>query len=341
MLEKSSLSAVAELIRSRITPGDIDQYCLETGISPADFVALQPVDFDGRIFAIDGSNVVVCDWSAGNLNHIRAGYVVYRGSDWQKTVITYDDVFLADPQSYGAEFEHYLKGIFGLMEGFELENSELERLSTYFRELQEYIALSDAIAAAQRGDLILYDGGFTWKQRPLGKVLASIFAQAEEKGVDLLGISKSSSLSWGLDFSRPFVLHAAWAGSQIMPHMPWCVNLKGKKISAGAEGWDGQLYVVRFDGRSDRGFRVDVPSYLEERASLALSKAATHACSAECLGYPHALFRAHRDIRIAREEGQFLRLQLLDLLSEMGLAQSQVRILMQDYHDILEMRPEI
>lgn len=340
MLEKSRLSAAAELIRDRVTLGGIDQYCLETGISPADFVALQPVDFEGQVFAVDGSNVAVCDWSVANLNHIRAGYVVYRGPEWNRTVITYDDVFLADPHNYASQFECNLKGIFGL-EGFVLKEMELDRLSTYFRELQEYIALKDAIDAAEPDDLILYDGGFTWKERPLGKVLASIFAAAEKKGVDLLGISKSSSLSWGLEFSRPLVQHTGYAGSQLMPGMPWCINLKGKEVSAGAEGWDGQLYVVRFDGRSDRAFRVDVPSYLDRRARFALSKASTHACSAECLGYPHALFRAHRDIRIAGQEGQFLRLKLLDLLGEMGMTESQVRILMQDFHDVLEMRSRI
>jgi hypothetical protein len=61
-------------------------------------MAIEPIDFDGDIHAIDGSNIVVCDWSVAHLNRIRAGYAVYKGRNWRRTVITYDDVFLADPE---------------------------------------------------------------------------------------------------------------------------------------------------------------------------------------------------------------------------------------------------
>jgi hypothetical protein len=57
------------------------------------------------------------------------------------------------------------------------------------------------------------------------------------------------------------------------------------------------------------------------------------------MGYPHALFRAHRDIRITEQEGDFLRLQLLDLLGEKGSRESQVRGALLDYHDVIEMMP--
>jgi NurA-like 5'-3' nuclease len=57
------------------------------------------------------------------------------------------------------------------------------------------------------------------------------------------------------------------------------------------------------------------------------------------LGYPHALFRAHRDIRITDQEGAFIRLQLLDLLGEKGSSESQIREALLDYHDVLDMRP--
>ena len=69
-----------------------------------------------------------------------------------------------------------------------------------------------------------------------------------------------------------------------------------------------------------------------------LGKLTDHSCSAECLGYPHALFRAHRDIRITEQEGAAARERLIARLSELGMAHQEIRMLMQDYHDILEMR---
>jgi NurA-like 5'-3' nuclease len=71
---------------------------------------------------------------------------------------------------------------------------------------------------------------------------------------------------------------------------------------------------------------------------VTIGKIAAYSKSAECLGYPHALFRAHRDIRITEQEGNFIKLELMNLISEMELSESQFGMLTEDYHDVLEMR---
>jgi hypothetical protein len=338
MLDKTRLAAIADLMSDYLAITDLEEYCAQTGIGKEDFVPLISLSFDGQIFAVDGSNVALWNWSVANVNRIRAGYAVYRGRDWQRTVITYDDIFLADRTRYSKQFEIYLKSAFGL-DTFILKDQELERLSAYFREMQEYIALSDAICEAQNGDLILYDGSFTWKERPLGKALEKIFLSAEKKDVDLLGISKSSSFCWGKDIPRPLLQHTSYAGSLLIPGAAWYVSLQGKKIKPGADGWDGETYIVRLDGRSDLAFRIDVPSYLMERLASAMGKLAAYSGSAECLGYPHALFRAHRDIRITDQENDFLKRELLNFLCDREISESQIRRALLDYHDVIEMNP--
>jgi hypothetical protein len=335
MLDYSRLSTVAELIRDHISLDGIEQYCAKTNVCKEDYVVIEHCDFSGKIFAVDGSNVAICDWSVANLNLIRAGYVVYRGRDWQRTVVTYDDIFLADPKICAEEFNPYLDQIFGL-KGIDLEDSDLDRLSTYFRELQEYIALNEAILEACPDDIILYDGSFDVFM-PLREVLSTIFARAKRKGVALLAISKSSSLLWGDEISLPFVQHTNYAGSMFFPGFPWYICLKDKNVDHGQGRWNGETYIVRFSGRSERAFRVDAPAFLTNDIGPIFSKLAAYSCSAECLGYPHALFRAHRDIRITSEEGVALRQKLMAQLYEMGMSQMDVRMLMQDYHDVLEM----
>jgi hypothetical protein len=334
---RERLAAAADLIRSCISTEGIEEYFAETGIAREDFQPLEPCPFQGDIFAVDGSNATVYDWSAASLNMVRAGYVVYRGRDWHRTAITFDDVFLADPIGYARQFDDHLRR-FGLR-GFSLRETELERLSSYFRELAEYVALCEAVDEAQRGDLVLYDGGFTWKDRPLGGVLLKIFHLAEKKGVDLAGISKSSSLSWGRDAARPLLPYTGNVGSLLLPGRAWFLGLGGKRVSAALEGWGGEIFVAKLEGRSSRAFRVDLPRYLLDYAPAVLGKIASHCCSAECLGYPHALFRAHRDMKISIFERNFLRLELMDLLGSLGLGESQVRMFLQDYHEVMEMRP--
>jgi hypothetical protein len=119
------------------------------------------------------------------------------------------------------------------------------------------------------------------------------------------------------------------------------LNLKDKKVNRGPGKWGGESYIVRFTGRSDHAFRVDVPAYLAGRIGQTLARISYYSTSAECSGYPHALFRAHRDIKIAENEGISLRMKLRDMLCREGLSPSQITMLMQDYHDILEMHQRI
>ena len=103
MPTKKRLLSAAQLIRDHLALSNADAYCAQTGVTKECFKAIEPKDFDGQIYAVDGSNVVVCNWSVANLNQIRAGYVVYKGRAWQKTVFTYDDAFWADPKNYAAK----------------------------------------------------------------------------------------------------------------------------------------------------------------------------------------------------------------------------------------------
>ncbi|NYT01269.1 MAG: DNA double-strand break repair nuclease NurA [Methanosarcinales archaeon] len=340
MVGKERLEAVAGTVREYISMGSDDQYAKATGVSPGDFSPVPEEDHTGRTFAIDGSNMVVLDWSVARANHIRAGYVVYRGRQWQKTVTTFDDIFLADARNYREQFLRYLRAAFGL-DRFVLDETELERRSSYFRELQEYLALSRALKEAEEGDLVLYDGGFAlWKDRPFGQVLETIFDKAAEKGVDLIAVSKSSTFSWGQGLSRPFVQHTGCLGRQCVPGRPWYLDLKDKTLepSPSPEKWGGRIYVAMFHPQAERAFRVDVPRYLVDRAGSVLAHAACHSGSAESLGYPHALFRAHHELKINQDEGHLLRLRLLDALGRRGLGEEEVRGSL-DYHEILDMSP--
>lgn len=339
MDDYSRLSAVSEMICDHISLDGIDPFMQATGIFRADWQAIEPREFEGEVFAVDGSNAPLCNWSTASVNLIRAGYAVYRGREWQRTVITFEDLFMADEKLIESMFNPFLEEFFGLT-GAAFKESDLERLSSYYREMQEYIAVNDALDHAKAGDLILYDGSFDVFE-PLRGAIAGIFSRAKELGVALLAVAKSSSLSWGEGISLPFVPHAGLAGSLILPGAAWYISLKDKMVNAGQGRWNGEAFVVRFCGQSHHAFRVDVPAYLAPDIRPALEKAAAYSCSAECMGYPHALFRAHRDIRIAEPERAAARRRLFASLAERGMSRLQISMLMQDFHDILEMRLRI
>jgi len=336
MEDRGRTSIIAEIIRDHISLDGLDQFQIQTGVKKDDFVIATPSDFSGEVFAVDGSNAILCSYFTANVNLIRAGYAVYRKSEWQRTVITFDDLFLADPKLSRTNFAPYLNHFFGL-DGIDLKESDLDRLSSYYREMQEYVAINDALGASLPGDIILFDGSFEVFE-PLRDVLATIFSRASRKGVFILAVAKSSSLSWGKDVTLPFVQHTSMAGSRLLPGESWYLSLKDKKIEAGQGMWDGQTYIVRFCGESEHAFRVDVPAYIGDEMRGILGKLIDHCGSAECQGYPHALFRAHRDIRITEDERVAAWERLMAELSDFGMSHQEIKMIMQDYHDILEMR---
>ncbi|MDD3566531.1 MAG: hypothetical protein PHN90_12795, partial [Methanothrix sp.] len=60
-----------------------------------------------------------------------------------------------------------------------------------------------------------------------------------------------------------------------------------------------------------------------------------YARSSESLGYPHALFRAHQDLKIPVQERNFTRLSLFEGLRAEGLNETEIRSAL-DYHEVLD-----
>ncbi|MDH7596167.1 MAG: DNA double-strand break repair nuclease NurA [Methanothrix sp.] len=337
MSARTNLERAAESLMRylSVVPEDLMRH---TGIGEKDFVPVEPQPFEGRIFAVDGSNIEVYDLSVVKANRIRAGYVVYRGRRRERTVVTYDDLFVADRRAYVDWFREPLERLNIDIDLSGLRGSELERLSTYFRELQEYVALDAALSEAEEGDLLLYDGGFViWKDRPFGRIVAEIIKRASERGVDLLGVSKSSSMSWG-EISMPLVYHLSRLGKSLLPGRAWYVDLSGKNVHPDPqeERWQGSIYMVLFHPTGDRAFRVDIPSYMQGHAASALSKAAAFSGSSESPGYPHALFRAHHDLKLSSHDGEMSRFRVMDAMAaRCHVSMRELRSAM-DYHEILE-----
>jgi hypothetical protein len=350
MVEASRLASIADRIKPYFRMVELDSYFEYAGISREEFKSIEEIaNFDGNVYAVDGSNVASISFGTNiTLNYIRAGYVVYKGTHWQKTVITYDDLFLASPSNYSEFFERDLKRKLNVNFGakrFELKKTELDRISSYFRDLQEYIALQAALQNTKENDVILYDGSFSvWENsRHLGEALDRIFQAAEEKRVDIIGVSKSTELSWGNDLERPsFIKNTEYIGSIYWPNSPWYVDITdNKKIKGLSKTWigKGKTFVVKFNSGSDFAFKVDLPRYVANHSEVALSKIARYSDSAECQGYPHALFRAHRDIRIDMQEKALENKRLFNELCKRGVTETQIRRMLIDFHNVLEMKP--
>jgi hypothetical protein len=269
--------------------------------------------------------------------------VAYHGTEWQKTFITYDKLFVADvgdysedEGGYSKQFDLYLREVFNLEGPFKIDSQkELDRISTFFRDLQEYVALYEAVKNANLGDVVLYDGSFfLWRDPYYVEVLDLIFEEAKDRGVDILGVSKSSKLPLSRRTSRPLIRSTDYIGSSLITDKPWFVELSGKNVIR-EESRRGKTYVAKFHQRSTHAFRIDAPEHVTDHIEEALSHVSAYSRSAESLGYPHALFRAHQDIKIPVHENKFIKLSLFESLRSKGLTEQQIRSAL-NYHEILD-----
>ncbi|MDD2754779.1 MAG: DNA double-strand break repair nuclease NurA [Methanothrix sp.] len=349
MIEPSRISSMSDRIKPYFRMVEADSYCEYTGISREDFRPINGIaNFESSTYAVDGSNVLAFTFGKDiTLNYIRSGYVAYNGSQWQKTAITYDDLFLANPSNYVECFEEYLSKKLNInfnVKRFELKETELDRISSYFRDLQEYIALRFALRRAKENDVILYDGGFSvWENsRHLGEALDGVFRLAEDKHVDIIGVSKSTEISWSDELERSSLIrNTGYIGSSFLPDSSWYINItNNRKIKGLSKSWKGkgETFVAKFNCGSDFAFKVDIPRYAAGNVDAVLSKIAKYSGSAECLGYPHALFRAHREIRINDQEKTLVSRLLFNELSKSGVTELQIRRMLIDFHNILEMK---
>ena len=307
-----------------------------------DFVLVEPCDFDGEIFAVDGSNASDLQLVDGQSEPDPGRLCRLPGKRLaERTVITFDDVFLADPRMCREACSIPIWSRFFGLKGIDLKESDLDRLSSYYRELQEYVALNDAMGEAHAGDIILYDGSFDVFE-PLRGVLATIFARAEEKGVALLAVAKSSSLFWGEEISLALCAAYQHGRQPAFAGAAWYLSLKDKKVDArpGQMGRrdlhrpllrrspstpSGWMRPLISQAKSDRFWESWPPTPAPPSAWAILMPSSGRTGIS---GSPS-------------RRGQHVRQKLMERLSEMGMSHSEIRMLMQDFHDILEMRPRI
>jgi len=119
--------------------------------------------------------------------------------------------------------------------------------------------------------------------------------------------------------------------------MVYRIERKNIKPEPDGKNWNGKIFVIKLHQDSEFVFRLDVPPYVSKRIDKVLAHLSMYSTSSECLGYPHALFRAHRDIRITNQERMHINNLLLDCLYEKGITDLQVRGIL-DYHSVLEMK---
>jgi hypothetical protein len=160
------------------------------------------------------------------------------------------------------------------------------------RDREEWVAVEQCLAEAERGAVVLVDGDLVPDWRIPSRWLKGLLARAEAAGITLVGITKRSSLArGGAPLLGQLELEAeALLGSRSMWWTP--VARTRPDLDPMSAGAGIQVMAARLDPDARFAFRVDLPGDVD--AERVLSALAGLSDDAAFPGYPYPLTVADR-----------------------------------------------
>ena len=214
----------------------------------------------------------------------------------------------------------------------ERELSDLGGVVDVLRELSEWARVRDAVERAAPGDLVLVDGSLHPGAFLPAALVAPIHELALERGVDLVGVTKSSKLRWGR--YAPLVLRVRRrAEAELGPDARWCMRVTGDPDQAdpGTDSWRSEVFVARLASRGAYAFRVDAVRGHRDAEEL-FAVLAGLSDDPAFLGYPYPLARVHQLVSLSGHLLADLRRDLRAAFMREGLPSDDIDLVMRDFH---------
>lgn len=264
----------------------------------------------------------------------------------------------------------YVQALAGAGVVRERDLADLGGVVDVLRELAEWERARRAIELAAPGDLVLVDGSLHPGAFLPASLVGPIHQLALDRGVDLVGVTKSSKLRWGR--YAPLVLRVRRrAEAEVGPDARWYLRVTvpaesppetpaagsppaetpaagsppagsppaGSPTAArgGGEGsgpdplWRSEVYVARLASRGAYAFRVDAVRGQRSPEEL-FALLAGISDDPAFLGYPYPLARVHQVVSLPGHLLADLRRDLREAFVREGLPEDDVDLVMRDFH---------
>ncbi|MBI5000485.1 MAG: DNA double-strand break repair nuclease NurA [Euryarchaeota archaeon] len=206
----------------------------------------------------------------------------------------------------------------------------LESLVGRARNLAEWLDAERAIAALDKGSLLLIDGSL-WAGTPgIRPLVARVADAAQKKGICLAGVSKQSKLYTGY---RPLVPALARLGKREFGEACWAYPID---LTEYADRQFGETFVAHLHPMADFAFRVDVCPAPGRSCQDALESLVALSNDPGYLGYPYPLARVHNEVALGGELCTELEVSLKRAISTEGGELGAIEEYGRDFHKVLD-----
>jgi hypothetical protein len=338
LYERDQLDDAARFVVDLLERPGTDVRVLETqlGLDEAlvvdghpDAYELEPIERiePGVVWAIDGGSCVLADGRSFQVVGHRAARV--RFEDGVTTVVERPSLIVHAVSN--EQMDRLARAALTELCGAEPERlPELPRPVDALREWSEWSEVARTVDEARQGDLVLVDGSLHGGPLVPQGVVQRVHRRAVDRGVALAGVVKASTLYWGRN--APLVGLLKRRGDRETPSSRWAARISTDPKFGRL--YVGDIFVAHLAPTAPFAFRIDV-ARAPLQANDVLGRLAALADDPAFVGYPYPLARAHQAARVTGYDVVDLRRAFRDALSGRGMAEDDIQVLFQDFHEVL------
>ena len=281
----------------------------------------------GTVWAVDGGSCTVADGRSFQVGAFRAARVRFaRGG-----TVAIDRPQLEVRAVAPEEMATLARVTLTELCGTEPERiPDLPRPVDALREWAEWGEVARTVRQAGPGDLVLVDGSLHGGPLVPQIVVQRVHEEAVSRGVSLAGVVKASTLYWGRN--APLVTLLKRRGDRESGPSRWAARISTAPVFGRL--YVGDIFVAHLAPTAPHAFRVDIARG-PAPADQVLGRLAGLADDPAFVGYPYPLARAHQAARITGYDVVDVRRSFREALSRRGMAEDDVELLFQDFHEVL------
>lgn len=338
LVEPAHLDEAASFVVDLLERPATDIHVLEgqLGLDEALVVPGSPGTFDleavlprdpGVVWAVDGGSCVIADGRSFQVAGFRAARVRFEDGG----TVDVDRPALSVRATSPEEMERLARASLTELCGAEPERlPDLPRPVDALREWSEWAAVVRTVREASPGDMVLVDGSLHGGPLVPQVIVQRVHAEAVARGVSLAGLVKASTLYWGRN--APLVTLLKRRGDRELGVARWAARISIDPVFGRL--YVGDIFVAHLAPTASHAFRVDVARGPEDR-DVVLGRLAGMSDDPAFVGYPYPLARAHQAARVTGYDVVDVRRSFRDALARRGMAQDDIEVLFQDFHEVL------
>ncbi len=324
-----AVDATVGRIRATVPADLVEKFGKASGFSREDFNFCTPTQC-GEVCAVDGSNVLLMESGSMALVLFRAAQTTFLENQRNRRSLSPLSFALIGPGIENHDFCSLYNECFGEDPGTSLKNDDRTKAAGVLRDTVEYWVTERMARHLPQGALLLRDGPLRVSHASHEPVLIRIAETCARREIDLAGVSKRTSATWGSGY--PLLPAVNGLAKSLEIQAPWWIRIgQGILDHSQFPRWQhGLMYVACLHPRATP-IKIELPE--DTNPGRVMARLAACSGDGRVPGYPYPLFDAHRTVTLTEELVAQVRSDLMRRISESGIERQTYDILFGDYHN--------